>query len=285
MGGKKSKPEPAPGFDKPWRNVDWTKKQQLETELRAIRLNHPQLQHLRILLHGPVGAGKSCFINSVQSSLHGELKNMAYEQSYAKKSFTKIYKSYNITNRNSEALPFALNDVMGLEEMTEEGMHSDDVVKAMMGHIREGYKFNPVSPICNDDPFFIREPSLQDKVHCLVSVVPASAISRMDTGIIDKIGEVRSKASSLGIPHVVIMTKVDEVCPLVKNDLTQIYRSRKIHEKMQHCSYKVGPPLKCVFPVCNYHKEIEIDNNKDVLILMALLHIVKSARDYVATVA
>uniref|UniRef100_W5L3F1 G domain-containing protein n=1 Tax=Astyanax mexicanus TaxID=7994 RepID=W5L3F1_ASTMX len=238
MGSRSSKPSltapPSADFNTPWRKVDWTKTEQLKDELRGIQLNHPQLQHLRILLHGPVGAGKSCFINSLQSVFQGEIKAIAYEQSFAKKSCTRTYKTYRIITNNSETLPFIFNDVMGLEATEEDGMHPEDVVNAMLGHIKDGYKFNPTTPISAEDQGFIREPSLQDKVHCLVSVVPANSISRMEYGVISKMGIARENAKRLGIPHVVIMTKVDEdICPLVQKDLTQIYKSRKIKEKFR----------------------------------------------------
>ncbi|XP_017576507.1 interferon-induced protein 44-like [Pygocentrus nattereri] len=282
MGLKKSKPQPIPDFERPWRVMDWNEKEHLEAKLRNIQLNHPELRCVRILLHGPVGAGKSCFINSVQSVFHGEIKTKAFEQANAKKSCTKTYKAYTITNRNHETLPFVLNDIMGLEQNDEDGIHPDDVVNALLGHIKDGYKFNPVSPLSEEDPGYIREPRLKDKVHCLVSVVPASSISRMDIGVIKKMEVVRKKAMSLGIPHVIVMTKVDDdVCPLVNRDLNQIYRSRKIKEKMQICSNTLGPPMKCIFPVSNYHEENNMNNTKDVLVLTALLQIVKFAKDYV----
>lgn len=48
---------------------------------------------------------------------------------------------------------------------------------------------------------------------------------------------------------------------------------------MEECSYRVGPPMKFIFPVNNYHEEIEINDKKDVLILMALKAIVGFIED------
>ncbi|KAI4902010.1 hypothetical protein NFI96_018708 [Prochilodus magdalenae] len=255
-------------------------KECLETKLTNIQLNHPEIRQVRILLCGPVGAGKSCFINSVQSVFHGEIVHSAYEESSATKSCTTTYHAYRITNRESRTLPFMFNDVMGLEQADGDGITTDDIGNALQGRVKDGYTFNPRA--CLSVENFVRDPSLTDKVHCLVSVVPASSISRMETGIIHKMETIRHIAMSLGIPHLVVMTKVDDdVCPLVKQDLRQIYRSRKIKEKMMQCSQRLGPPVKCIFPVSNYHEETNTNNTKDVLILTALLQIVKSAKEYV----
>ncbi|KAG7315583.1 hypothetical protein KOW79_020449 [Hemibagrus wyckioides] len=260
MGGKKSKPEPPKDFKQPWRNIVWNQ--------------------FRILLHGPVGAGKTCFINSVKSVFKGRIVVRADEETSAGKSFTKTYQTYKVTDKDSVTLPFVLNDVMGLEDHEEDGIHPNDIINALHGHLKDGYKFNPVSPLTDADPEYIHNPSLSDKVHCLVSVVPANSISRMNEDVIQKMKTVRQEALKLGIPHVVLMTKVDAICPLVKKDLAEIYKSRKIKEKMEECSHRLGPPLKCIFPVCNYHEEIETNDKKDVLILIALKAFTGFADDY-----
>lgn len=115
---------------------------------------------------------------------------------------------------------------------------------------------------------------------------------------------------TLDIPHVVLMTKIDLLCPMVKTDLSKVYKSRKIKEKvgryiyifffkgffchfsyflcvlgvqMEECSQKFGPPMKCVFPVCNYHEETETNPKKDVLILLALKAMAALGKDHVDT--
>ncbi|KAK3530038.1 hypothetical protein QTP86_009959 [Hemibagrus guttatus] len=51
-------------------------------------------------------------------------------------------------------------------------------------------EFNPVTPLTDADPDYIHNPSLSDKVHCLVSVVPATSISQMEE-VIQKMRTVR----------------------------------------------------------------------------------------------
>ncbi|XP_047658814.1 interferon-induced protein 44-like isoform X2 [Tachysurus fulvidraco] len=280
---KQSKPDPPKVFEQPWRNPDWNTsnlKSEL-SELLTFMENHQDIKQFRILLHGPVGAGKSCFVNSVMSVFKGRIVVRAAEETCAGKSCTKTYKTYKITDTDSVTLPFVLSDVMGLEDTKEDGIHPDDVINVLHGRVKEGYKFNPVSPLTDDDPNYIHEPSLNDKVHCLVSVVSAMTISLMTNEMIQKMKAVRQSALGLGIPHVVLMTKIDaDVCPLVTKDLAEVYKSRKIKEKMQECSNRIGPPLKCIFPVSNYCEETEMDDKKDVLILSALKGIAGVVKDY-----
>lgn len=52
--------------------------------------------NLRILLHGPVGAGKSSFINSVSSCLRGKINsNKAFTDATFGNSFTTIVSIYS----------------------------------------------------------------------------------------------------------------------------------------------------------------------------------------------
>ncbi|KTF89481.1 hypothetical protein cypCar_00042992, partial [Cyprinus carpio] len=81
-------------------------------------------------------------------------------------------------------------------------------------------------------------------------------------------------AFTVGIPQVIVMTKVDEACPPVKNDLRKIYKCKKNKEKMELCSPKVGVPMSHIFPVKNYHNEIDTNDETNVLIPKALDQIV-----------
>ncbi len=49
--------------------------------------------------------------------------------------------------------------------------------------------------------------------------------------------------------------------------------------QMQECSNSVGVPVSHIFPVKNYHEEIDTQNDVDVLILRAFTEIVHIADD------
>ncbi|XP_073687356.1 interferon-induced protein 44-like isoform X4 [Garra rufa] len=141
--------------------------------------------------------------------------------------------------------------------------------------------FNPNSPITEEDPKYNKKPILKDKIHCLVAVIAADTVSMQSHDVFKQLRDVREKARDLCIPQVIIMTKVDEICPLVKEDLTTIYRSKKIKQKMEECSVNLGVPLNCIFPVKNYHQERTTDTTIDILILDALQNIIYFANDHV----
>ncbi|XP_053532184.1 interferon-induced protein 44-like isoform X2 [Ictalurus punctatus] len=232
MGGKKSTPTPPEDFDKPWRDVDWNGRDRLEADLRKLTIHHAEITHLKILVHGAVAAGKSSFINSAISVFQHRVTDRAGEAASASKSHTKRYKSYRIWNKNDSTLPFIFNDIMALQDTGTSGIHTGDIINAMLGHVRENCKFNPVCPLRDGDPGYINAPTLNDKVHCLVSVMSAQTLSVMYDSVIKSIKHVREKASDLGIPQVLILTHIDECCPLVKQNLRKVYFSKKIKEKV-----------------------------------------------------
>lgn len=64
-------------------------KNEIEQKLRNFKLNHPNVQFVRILLAGDVGAGKSSFINSVNNVFQKRITAEALTNSSAGHSFTK----------------------------------------------------------------------------------------------------------------------------------------------------------------------------------------------------
>ncbi|XP_046885637.1 interferon-induced protein 44-like isoform X2 [Hypomesus transpacificus] len=271
---------PSAVLEKPWREAAWNNRDQMIEKLRTFPLNDPELGMIRILLHGPVGAGKSSFINSVKSAFAGRVVMSVLVDALSSFSFTNKYETHFIKEGEGR-LPFVFNDVMGLETMESRGVHIDDIISALKGHIPEDYEFNPSVFLTNSKPEYIQDPKLSDKVHCLVSVVSADKMSMMSKDTKDKMRTVREKASLLGIPQIVVMTMVDTACPEVARDLKNIYRSKHIKSMMQSCSNELGVPVNCILPVKNYHEETQGNNDIDVLVLEAMTKIVEVANDYI----
>ncbi|KAM9455073.1 interferon-induced protein 44-like isoform 1-T2 [Clarias gariepinus] len=276
MGGIQATPPPPPEFDRPWRMMHWGSKDVIEQKLRNFRPDN--VQFVRILVVGEVGAGKSSFINSVNNAFQGRITSGALVGGIGGTSFTKAYKTHYIQRKDASHLPFVFNDTMGLES-SESGAHVQDIINALHGFLQEAYRFNPASPLSSNAPGYRSSPSLEDQTFCLVNIMAADKISLMDSGVFRKLQAIREAASHLNMPQVIIMTKVDLVCPLVHHDIKKIYTSKRIKEKMQKCSNLLGIPMNHIFPVKNYHEEIDTEDDMDLLILKALDQILHIAAD------
>ncbi|XP_067260520.1 interferon-induced protein 44-like [Chanodichthys erythropterus] len=281
MGTSNSQPEqhPNPELEKPWRKFDRGQKEALKQKLQNFSPSDPNVKDIKILVAGQVGAGKSSFINSIESVFQGRICSRALVNSSAVgHSFTQKLKGFTIRS-GDRTLPFVFKDIMGLEPEALAGSQPEEIINAVFGHVKDGYKFNQGQALVNQDQHYISDPTLSDQAFCLVYVIDGNTVQFTDDKLIDKLKIIRHRISDRGIPQVVIMTKVDEACPLVKNDLGKIYTSKRIKEKMEMCSTTTGVPMTNIFPVKNYHEEIDTEDNIDALILKALEQIVQIAND------
>ncbi|XP_063056435.1 interferon-induced protein 44-like [Engraulis encrasicolus] len=219
------------------------------------------------------------------SPIKGRMVQAAFVDACYGTVFTKEFRTIKLRDKDGKILPFVISDIMGLEDAEAAGARTDDLVLALEGHLKDGYSFNPEGSLQKEDAFYNSCPTLNDKVHCLVSVLPGDKIGVMNGDqvhtVIQKLREIRLKATALKIPQVILMTMVDKACPEVNKDLKMIYRSKKIKEKMLLCENKLGVPMNFIYPVKNYHEEGELSNDVDTLLLYALKNILQFANDHV----
>ncbi|XP_065327863.1 interferon-induced protein 44-like [Pelmatolapia mariae] len=274
-------PPPSPPiFEEQTRNIPWNERQQ---KLQLVRdyMPHKDVQHLRILLYGPPGAGKSSFINSVDSVLRGKIAIRALAAASVGDSFTIAHKTYKIQKGNPETFyPFVFTDTMGLERGAKGGIRVEDIKLTMSGHVNEGYRFNPKCPLTETDPNYRSSSTLDDKAHILALVLRADTVSMIDDETVTKMKVVREVARDKEIPQIAIMTRIDEACPEVKKDIKNAYKSKYLNKLMETVSTKLEIPLNCIFLVKNYHAEIETENDVDSLILSVLKKIIDYGEDY-----
>ncbi|XP_054912717.1 interferon-induced protein 44f5 [Poeciliopsis prolifica] len=269
-------------IEKPWRNVVWESKKRSEL-MESIKTYKPTLSSVtqaRVLLIGQVGAGKSSFFNSINSVFRGHVTSQAIAGS-SSTSLTTQFRSYSVkAGREGKPLPIILCDTMGLEDNKGAGLDVEDISSILKGHVPNCYQFNPAAPLLPESHGYRKSPAVKDQIHCVAYVIDASKVSIMPPKLEEKMESIRRKANLLGIPQLVLLTKVDEACPLVKDDLRNIYKSGYIKDLMQEVSVRVGVPLSCVVPVKNYSGELELDLNCDILLLSAVIQMLRFVDNY-----
>ncbi|KAM6913493.1 interferon-induced protein 44-like [Lycodopsis pacificus] len=169
---------------------------------------------------------------------------------------------------------------MGFEENANTGVDVQDVKLAMRGHMPDGYQFNPVAQLQETDRDYISSPTLEDRVHVLVCVIPADSVSLISDKVVKNLREVRLAAAKLGIPQLAILTKVDEACPQAKEDINETYRIKYLKEQVDKFSLLLGIPPNCIFLVKNYQSEIETNDDMNALILTALKQMINFGEDF-----
>uniref|UniRef100_A0A3Q4N7E0 Interferon-induced protein 44-like n=1 Tax=Neolamprologus brichardi TaxID=32507 RepID=A0A3Q4N7E0_NEOBR len=267
-------------LERPWRTVIWESTTELIESIKSYKPTVSSVTQSRVLLIGPVGAGKSSLFNSVNSVFRGHVTSQAISGS-SSTSLTTQFRSYSVkAGREGKPLPIILCDTMGLEESKGAGLDIDDLSSILKGHLPDCYQFNPSAPLHPEAHSYRTSPGLKDKIHCVVYVIDTCKVSIMPTGLEEKLDSIRRKVNLLGIPQLVLLTKVDEACPLVKEDVRNVYKSGYIKDVMQEISSRLGVPLSCVVPVRNYSEELELDMNCDILLLSAVIQMLRFVDNY-----
>eukprot|EP00105_Crassostrea_gigas_P036442 XP_019920590.1 PREDICTED: uncharacterized protein LOC105322735 isoform X2 [Crassostrea gigas] len=266
----------------PWREPPLWHEQNLRS-LKDFVSNYKPLPDMRIsevniLLVGQINAGKSSFFNTLNSIFRGEISSRACAGT-STHSLTTTLRKYKIRNREFGGyLNFRLCDTRGLEG--ENSMHYHDMQLLLDGYLTDQYKFNPMAHASQRDPGFVSHPSFQDKIHCVAFVVDASAIDVLHADVSKNLLYFRSLIVERGLPHVVYLTKLDKVCPMVDQDVGMIYHSKACKQALEIAAEVIGLPRGHVFPVKNYEQETQLQTNVSILALTAMRQTQVFADDY-----
>ncbi|XP_048851294.1 interferon-induced protein 44-like isoform X2 [Brienomyrus brachyistius] len=234
----------------------------------------------RILLVGPVGAGKSSFFNSINSIFRDNIISEA-ETGYKGTSLTLKYRTFPVkAGQDGPPLSFLLCDTMGVEDIEYRGVNTEDIYSILKGHIPDNYTFNPVSPWQPADSQTKYQLSLADRIHCVVFVMDTKKLNAMQSETWLKLRKIQQKLDSYEVPLLVLLTQVDKACPHVEKNITNVYRSCYIKDLIYKVSDCVGIPVSQVFPVKNYSHEIALDTCCDILLLTAMQQMLNFADNY-----
>ncbi|XP_053376735.1 interferon-induced protein 44-like [Mercenaria mercenaria] len=267
--------------NKPWRKTKrWNKRflHELTEDIVSFKpIPNLDVTEARILMIGPVGAGKSSFYNTINSIFRGRITQRANSGS-AEQSLTTAYTPYFVRERSGANQNFLLCDTRGLEEA--QGLDVLECNYLLEGNVPEYYQFNPASPISEDTDGFVRNPTPNDKVHCVVFVMDSTTLEVLPTKIIQKMKSFQSLMNQKGIPQALLLTKIDKLCKDVQNDVSQVFRSKTVEEHVEKASQLLGLPRGNVLPVKNYENEMQLEDTISILALLTLRQILYFTQDY-----
>ncbi|XP_062047596.1 interferon-induced protein 44 [Lepus europaeus] len=237
------------------------------------------VNQVKILLLGPIGAGKSSFFNSVKSVFQGYVSHQALIGNDTTGT-SKNYRVYSMKDRsNGDSLPLVLCDSMGLGE-DEEGLCMEDILSIIKGHISDRYQFNSMNPITSSHVKYIEYPQLKDRIHCVAFVFDINSIEHLSYEMVAKIKRIRREMIKCGMLHVVLLTHVDSMKLITRSDLMDIYSCVPVKLKIDAVHSNLGFPVSNILVVSNYSSEWELDAVKDILILSALRRMLWTADDF-----
>ncbi|XP_067894137.1 interferon-induced protein 44-like [Heterodontus francisci] len=190
--------------------------------------------------------------------------------------FTRMFATYSFREEDGTSPPL-LCDTMGLAEEKESEIHSDDIISIIKGQVLCKYQFNTTLPIQGDTKGYIKPGSVSEKIYCVAYVIEASKATFLSTKMEKKFCAIRSQINLLEIPQIVLLTKVDKKCPLVRKDVQNVYRNTYLGSMVLEIEEQLGIPVTCIIPMKNYWSDHELDSATNILILSALVQILRYA--------
>nr|XP_034355315.1 interferon-induced protein 44-like isoform X1 [Arvicanthis niloticus] len=259
-----------------------TAKQHREKLLSALKAYRPYehlVSEVHILLVGPVGSGKSSFINSVKSAFQGHLTRQAIVGS-DESSITKQYRVYSIKDgKSGETLPFMLCDSMGLEEGEEAGLCMDDIPHILKGCVPDRYQFNPCKPIKPKHFTSAVSPPLKDRIHCVAFVLDISSVNTLSDKMLGKLKKIHKDVVDCGVGHVALLTNVKNYDEVLDDNFVNMAESVTSLSQVQNVQKMLNIPIANILMVSNYASERRLEPMKDILIFAALGQMLRAADD------
>ena len=273
----------------PWREIDlpiWDSKllnllkQDVEEywPLREMGVSEDVIPYINILLLGPVGAGKSSFFNTLNSFFRERLSI----QARAGSSDTSLTRSFNIYTIISKRRPlkFRLCDCRGFEDV--HGVDMSDIEAILDGNVKNNYTFVDKHRITKDSPYYRKDPKMHHRIHCVTFVVDAN--NDPDYPMTENVQEQIKKAQEImnqkRIPQLILMNKIDGLSETVKRDLSNLFYSSEVKERVDKLAHSLRLPPYTVLPMKNMDTEQRINNSVNILALYNLRQMLRAADDF-----
>lgn len=236
---------------------------------------------INLMVMGNIGSGKSSFINTLFTVFrnNGQISTIASPHGINTPSTTKRFHEVTLmTFRNGKKL--RIYDCRGVHDAAwASEIYKKDLIQAIDGCIKKDYEFKKKDGISEESVFFRPNPTISDKMHCVLYVTEPKHLQPDDLKIL---GPVREYVDNKDIPLRLILTKMDQqtLCGF-DGDLKGIFRSRQAKQKVELAIKNFGVQDCQVLPIANYVKGMEQNTTQDVLALLTIDNILQEAITYI----
>ncbi|XP_033736421.1 interferon-induced protein 44-like [Pecten maximus] len=256
--------------------------------LKDFGVSEEALQHVNILFIGPIGAGKSSFLNSVESVFRKHVTMSAAAGSRGK-SVTSMYRQYPITGPVVSVCVYDVSVPPVSNHRSccfNDCSITKDIDAILDGHVPNNYIFNSSSSVTNKTHGYRRDPKLKDKIHCVVYVLdaekysPEIGMSFVTETVKEQIMDIQEKVDQRGIQQLILLNKIDNACAATKENTSDVYRSELIQQRCFHAANCLGLPPMTVLPMKNNFMELTTSDEVAILTLYNVRQMLRAADAY-----
>ncbi|XP_052802950.1 interferon-induced protein 44-like isoform X2 [Mya arenaria] len=230
--------------------------------------------HFKILLLGPLGSGTSSFSNLVTSVFRERISHRARVGGNAQ------------TSTTIQLTPYTFGDNASLQLYDTRGIAETDTLDLLQcnfildGHVPDFYEMSPTHLLKCDDAEFRQHAALKNKIHCAVFVLDDLIVGDMSKSMLQKLLTYRDLLTRKEIPQAALITKIDNLCEKSAENTRNTFLSPAVKDLVDNVADLLQLPRNSILPVKNYEEELEIDENINILALLAIRQILFFAEDY-----
>lgn len=267
----------------PWRENGVFSQEAKDQLLRNIReLVHPKhCKDINLLVIGKLGSGKSALVNTLFTVLrnNGQLANLAPPSSPYKESKTPMLHEIVLQNIPGTKT-LRVYDCRGImPDKKQNAVFTEDLKKVIDGNVMKDYEFDETCEIQENDDFYRNNPTISDKMHCVLFVVRADDLDEQKD--VAAICSMQRYLFRKNIPSRMILSHVDKLDMCVYGDLTKLFVSRHVQKKVELAKMIFSLQDIQVLPVANYVKGTTQNIAQDILALQAIENIMNETISYV----